>query len=99
MSSVLLEYRLRVRDSLDSVDVLLVSSVRGDALPYLKEPPQGDGAEFDPLTGAYRSGSMTCRPTPPLVSRPTAWECAGRSVACDLCLKELAPVSHPWAAT
>lgn len=61
MPSVLLEYRLRIRDAADTTDVLVVSSVRGDTLPYLTEAPHGDGAEFDPITGAYRSGSTTFR--------------------------------------
>jgi hypothetical protein len=61
MPSLFLEYRLRIRNASDSSDVLVVSSVRGDTLPYLVEAPRGDGAEFDPFSGAYRSGSTTFR--------------------------------------
>lgn len=56
-----LEYQLRIRDAGDTTDVLTITSVRGGTAPYLAEPPSGDGCEFDPLSGAYRSGSMTCR--------------------------------------
>src|SRR4051812_31374733 len=61
MTSFLLEYRLRIRNLANTADALVISSVRGDAAPYLEGPPSGDGSEFDPLTGQFRSGSMTCR--------------------------------------
>lgn len=38
-----------------------VSSVVGDTLPYLIGEPQGDGQEFDPLTGETRAGQYTGR--------------------------------------
>src|SRR4051812_23986476 len=61
MPNMLIEYRLRIRDAADTTDALVISSVRGDALAFLVEPPTGDGAELDPITGAYRSGSTTFR--------------------------------------
>lgn len=61
MTAILLEYRIRIRNAADSADALVVSSTRGGTNPYLTGPPQGDGSEFDPLTGAFRSGSMTFR--------------------------------------
>jgi hypothetical protein len=56
-----LDYRLRIRSADGLSDALVVSSVRGDALPYLIAAPHGDGSEFDPITGSYRSGSATYR--------------------------------------
>lgn len=50
-----------MRDAADTTDVLVVSSVRGDPHPDTVDAPSGDGAEFDPVTGSYRSGSMTYR--------------------------------------
>lgn len=61
MPSILLEYRLRIRDAADTTDVLSVTSVRGDTAPYISEPPTGDGAEIDPLTGRSRQGAFTGR--------------------------------------
>jgi hypothetical protein len=59
--STLLEYRLRLRDAGNTTDSLVISSVRGDTLPWLASPPTGDGLEFDPLTGQSRAGSFTGR--------------------------------------
>ena len=61
MGNTLVEYQLRVRNAADTVDAFVVTSIRGGALPYIIEPPRGDGAEFDAMTGAYRSGSITVR--------------------------------------
>jgi hypothetical protein len=59
--STSIEYRVRIRDAADTVDVLVITSTRGGTNPYLCEAPHGDGSEFDPFTGAYRSGSHTFR--------------------------------------
>jgi len=65
MPTTLLEYRLRVRNGSTTIDpdgtadVLVVTSVRGGAAPYLPDPPQGDGLQFDPIKGTVRSGTYT----------------------------------------
>jgi hypothetical protein len=59
VTSILLEYRLRIRDAANLTDALTISSVRGDTLPYLEGPPTCDGQEINPLTGEFRSGSYT----------------------------------------
>lgn len=56
MPSILLEFRLRIRNATDTADDLVVTSVRGDALPYLQSPPRGDGSSLDPYTGRVQSG-------------------------------------------
>lgn len=61
MPSILLEHRLRIRNAADTADLLVVSSVRGDTLPWLKEPPTGDGSALDPVTGKVQSGVYTGR--------------------------------------
>lgn len=52
-------YRLRVRDSADTTDALVISSVPGGANPYLVKPFTGDGRSFDPLTGEVKTGAYT----------------------------------------
>lgn len=69
--STLVEYQLRIRDAANTTDVLVVTSVRGGTHPYIKDPPSCDGSEFDPLTGAYRSGSATFRIMDPILSGTT----------------------------
>lgn len=59
MPGYLVEYQLVVRNKADNADLLVVSSVRGDTAPYLQEPPNGDGASFDPLTGDSMAASYT----------------------------------------
>jgi hypothetical protein len=65
MPASLIQYRLRVRTvstlaNPDGVsDAFTVSSVPGDALPFIAAPPTGDGQEVDPITGAVRTGSYT----------------------------------------
>jgi len=59
MSSFTEEYRLRIRNATNSGDVLVITSVRGDATPFLQAPPSGDGASFDPLTGQAMCASYT----------------------------------------
>lgn len=63
MPNQLIEYRLRIRNASTSAnpngtaDVLEVTSVRSGTNPYIAEPPSGDGAEVDPITGRTRTGS------------------------------------------
>jgi tetrahydromethanopterin S-methyltransferase subunit F len=63
MPNQLIEYRLRIRNASTSAnpngtaDVIDVTSVRSGTNPYITEPPSGDGAEFDPITGRVRTGS------------------------------------------
>jgi hypothetical protein len=63
MSNQPIAYRARIRDASTvanpngTTDVLVVSSVRGDAYPWIAAPFTGDGQELDPLTGAVRTGS------------------------------------------
>ena len=65
MPASLIQYRLRVRTvstlaNPDGVsDAFTVSSVPGDALPFISAPPTGDGQEVDPITGAVRTGAYT----------------------------------------
>lgn len=64
MPSILVEYRLRIRNIANTADLLYVSTIRGDAVtattgPYLKEPPRGDGASFNPLTSESLCASYT----------------------------------------
>lgn len=61
MSNYLIEHRVRIRNRADNADLLVASSVRGDTLPYLKEPPSGDGQGFNPLTNTMMAGSYTAR--------------------------------------
>lgn len=61
MTSILLEYRLRIRTADDTADALVVSSVRGDTLPWLQGPPTGDGCNLDPVSGKVQSGVYTGR--------------------------------------
>lgn len=55
----LIEYRFRLRDASDASDVLVVSSVRGDAQAYISSAPSGDGASLDWLSGKCMSGTYT----------------------------------------
>jgi hypothetical protein len=62
MTDYLSEYRIRVRNRADSADLLVVTSVRGDAAPnypYIQDPPRGDGTSFNPLTGESMCASYT----------------------------------------
>ncbi len=63
-----IEHRIRIRSAANDSDVLVVSSVRGGTNPFLVDAPQCDGAEFDPLTGAYRSGQCNVRIADAIVS-------------------------------
>jgi hypothetical protein len=55
----LVEFQIVVRNRADSADLLVVNSIRGDASAYIKDPPKGDGAGFDPLTGDSTCASYT----------------------------------------
>jgi hypothetical protein len=59
MPNATLYYRLRIRNQANTADSLIISSVRGDSLPWLQDAPHGDGQEFDPLTGQSRCGAFT----------------------------------------
>jgi hypothetical protein len=65
MPASLIQYRLRVRtvstlaNPDGASDAFTVSSVPGDALPFIAAPPTGDGQEVDPITGAVRTGAYT----------------------------------------
>lgn len=68
MSSVTLNYRLRIRNAADSGDALVLTSVRGGTNPYIAEQPSGDGQEVDPLLGSVRTGVYTIRILDPITS-------------------------------
>lgn len=57
MPETLRFFRLRIRNALDSADLLVVTSVRGGTNPYIQGAPTGDGQSFEPLTGASATGS------------------------------------------
>jgi hypothetical protein len=65
MPASLIQYRLRVRtvstlaNPDGASDAFVISSVPGDALPFIAAPPTGDGQEVDPITGAVRTGAYT----------------------------------------
>lgn len=56
---MLIEYRFRIRNAANTADILTVSTVRGDTLPYLENPPRVGGSSINPLTGAVVSGSVS----------------------------------------
>lgn len=68
---MLIEYQLRIRDASTALhpdgttDALALTSVPAGTNPYISAPPGGDGAEFDPITGAVREGSYTVRVVDP----------------------------------
>lgn len=74
MPSSLLQYRLRIRNASTvlnpdgTADALIISSVPGGDNPYITEPPNGDGLEFDPIRGTVRSGSYTVLVADALIS-------------------------------
>lgn len=74
MSGVALEYRVRIRDASTllnpngTTDALVLTSTRGGTNPYIAGDPRGDGTEFDPITGATRTGNYTVIVTDPIVS-------------------------------
>lgn len=55
----LLEYQVRIRNRADSADLLVITSVPAGTNPYIKEPPRGDGASFNPQTADQMAGSYT----------------------------------------
>lgn len=67
-----LEYRLRIRDASTlanpdgTTDAITITSVAGGTNPYISEPPSGDGAEFDPITGAVHEGTYNVRVIDPV---------------------------------
>jgi hypothetical protein len=63
MPNYLIEYRIVVRNKADTADLLDITSVRGGTNPYIKEPPVGDGASVDPLTGASLQARRCARRT------------------------------------
>jgi hypothetical protein len=56
-----IEYRFRLRNAANSADALVVTSVRGDAVPFLSSVPSGDGLSLDITTGKVMSGSYSVR--------------------------------------
>jgi hypothetical protein len=54
-------YRVRLRDTTDSSDALVLTSYRGGENPYLAGPPEGDGQEVDLLASTTSVGSYTVR--------------------------------------
>lgn len=65
---MLVEYRLRIRNAANSADALEVTSVRGGTNPYISEPPTGDGATLNPISGKVTSGMFTGRIVDPITS-------------------------------
>lgn len=67
-----LEYQLRIRDASTlanpdgTADALTLTSVAGGTNPYITDAPEGDGAEFDPITGTVREGAYTVRVIDPI---------------------------------
>lgn len=59
MSSKLVEYQVRIRNSADTADALTLTSIRGGTNPDIAEAPTGEGATLDPFTGKITSGSIT----------------------------------------
>lgn len=62
MSDYLIEYQVRIRNRADTADLLLVTSVsavNNGTNPYIKAPPRGDGASFNPMTGDQMAGSYS----------------------------------------
>ncbi len=52
-------YRVRIRNRADNADLLVLTSVPSGTNPYIKEPPRGDGASFNPATNDQMAGSYT----------------------------------------
>src|ERR1043166_1237573 len=52
-------YRVRIRNRADSADLLVMTSVPSGTNPYIKEPPKGDGANFNPMTNDQMAASYT----------------------------------------
>lgn len=69
-----LEFRIRIRnastlvDPNGTADALVLTSTRGGTNPYIAEPPRGDGTQFDPITGAVRTGNYTVLVVDPITS-------------------------------
>lgn len=61
MPSGTLHYRFRIRTGTDEADLFYASSVPGDTNPFIAEPPSGDGASLDPLTGKVSVGAYTVK--------------------------------------
>lgn len=61
MPGYLKQHRIRVRNKADTADLLVVSDVRGDTLPYLTDAPTGDGSRFNPLTSESFAGTYVGR--------------------------------------
>jgi hypothetical protein len=59
MPSILVEYRLRIRNAADSADALVVTTTRSGTNPYLVGPPAGDGSSIDPIGGKNVAGAFT----------------------------------------
>src|SRR5687767_3135863 len=54
-----LHYRLVIRNSADTADLITVSTVPTDTHPYILTAPTGDGEKFDPLTGKTEVGGQS----------------------------------------
>ncbi len=61
-------YRVRIRNRADSADLLVLTSVPAGTNPYIKEPPHGDGASFNPMTNDQMVGSYTVLVTDAITS-------------------------------
>src|SRR5262245_41814230 len=52
-------YRLRIKNASGSADAITITSVRGGTNPYIKDPPHGDGATYNPTSGESMLGAYT----------------------------------------
>jgi hypothetical protein len=67
MPSLSMVYEFIIYDDASS-PILTVTSVRGGTNPFIAEPPNGDGLEFDPVAGTLRTGAYTVQITDPILS-------------------------------
>jgi len=59
VAPTLTEYRVRIRNGADNADLLVLTSVNAGTNPYIKGPPKGDGADFNPMTADQMAASYT----------------------------------------
>jgi len=52
-------FRLRIKNAAGTADQIVITSVRGGTNPYIKEPPHGDGATYNPMSGESMLGAYT----------------------------------------